>query len=502
MVIYYALVVLRSVLNCAEVLNCTQGRPVECRFIEHVVALGYPQGRPYNRTITSIVPTIKGVNDMRETFGLIVIAALPVSPIIIIVVGLVLAVAVLIGAFLLFRSSGKSKKGGTAASGGGSADWQRQQQPGTMNSWNPQGTGAQADNSPWGQAGQQQQGWGTPGQGQGQGQGQGFGQQQQSATPWATQGSTGSPQQPASPWGAQGSPGSPQQQQPASPWGAQGMGSQPSWDATQAASQDPWAQAAPAQQGQPQSTPAWGMQSTPSVSQQQAPTAFGGAGAGPTWGQPAQQAQPAQPADPWAQPQSAQQGWGQGFQQQSQQPSTPSSGSPPLPSWQQSGQGQGQQQQGFGTGTPASSGFGGMGLLGGARPETASPFASNDADKTVVRPGSGLQGGMPGVGPQAARIGIVRVKEGKEPGKTYEVRKESLSIGRSRESDIFLEDLAVSRLHASIVNLGDGNYALRDEGSANGTKVNNQTVNKFQNYPLQEGDEIQLGQTVLVFAKR
>jgi len=109
---------------------------------------------------------------------------------------------------------------------------------------------------------------------------------------------------------------------------------------------------------------------------------------------------------------------------------------------------------------------------------------------------------MPGVGPQAGRIGIVRVKEGKEPGKAYEVRKESLSIGRSRESDIFLEDLAVSRLHASIVNLGDGNYALRDEGSANGTKVNNQTVNKFQNYPLQEGDEIQLGQTVLVFAKR
>src|SRR6266702_2410072 len=234
MVIYYALVVLRSVLNCAEVLNCTQGRPVECRFIEHVVALGYPQGRPYNRTITSIVPTIKGVNDMRETFGLIVIAALPVSPIIIIIVGLVLAVAVLIGAFLLFRSSGKSKKGGTAASTSGSADWQRQQQPGTMNSWNPQGMGAQADNSPWGQAGQQQQGWGTPGQGQGQGQGQGFGQQQQSATPW----------------GAQGSTSSPQQQQPASSWGAQGMGSQPSWDATQAASQDPWAQAAPAQQGQ------------------------------------------------------------------------------------------------------------------------------------------------------------------------------------------------------------------------------------------------------------
>src|SRR2546430_11659186 len=97
-------------------------------------------------------------------------------------------------------------------------------------------------------------------------------------------------------------------------------------------------------------------------------------------------------------------------------------------------------------------------------------------------------------------IGMVRIEEGKEPGRMYEVRKDSLSIGRSRESDIFLEDLAVSRLHASIVNMGNGNYGLKDEGSANGTKVNGQLVAKYQTYPLKEGDKIQLGQTVLVFA--
>jgi len=60
----------------------------------------------------------------------------------------------------------------------------------------------------------------------------------------------------------------------------------------------------------------------------------------------------------------------------------------------------------------------------------------------------------------------------------------------------------VSRLHAKILSLGNGNYALKDEGSANGTKVNGQLVNKHQTYPLQEGDKIQLGQTVLVFARR
>jgi pSer/pThr/pTyr-binding forkhead associated (FHA) protein len=130
------------------------------------------------------------------------------------------------------------------------------------------------------------------------------------------------------------------------------------------------------------------------------------------------------------------------------------------------------------------------------KPDSGALFGSMDADKTVLR-----SAGAP-VQPPGAGLGIIRVEEGKEPGRIYEIRKESLSIGRSRESDIFLEDLAVSRLHASILNMGNGSYALKDEGSANGTKVNGQLVNKYQTYPLQDGDRVQLGQTVLVFARR
>ena len=132
-----------------------------------------------------------------------------------------------------------------------------------------------------------------------------------------------------------------------------------------------------------------------------------------------------------------------------------------------------------------------MGGPGGPAMVQQEPTYGGEADRTIVR----------NTGPQG-RLGVVRVEEGKEPGRVYEVRKDALSIGRSRESDIFLEDLAVSRLHASIVNMGNGNYGLKDEGSANGTKVNGQLVAKYQTYPLQEGDKIQLGQTVLVFAKR
>jgi hypothetical protein len=280
------------------------------------------------------------------------------------------------------------------------------------------------------------------------------------AQPAAQADQWGQPQQQqpgAAPWG---SPGSPSPQQAPTAFG--GNNPAPSWaqpgqPAPSSQQLDQWGQPAAAQQQQ-QPGNIWGMQGQGQQGQQQpAPTAFGANNAAPVWGQPAP-APAAQPVDQWSAPAAqqsppAQQGWGQPAQ----------SGNAGTPAWQQPNQG------GFGA-----------------------PAGAFEADKTMLRPNTGPQGD----------VGMVRVEEGKEPGKIYEVRKDSLSIGRSRESDIFLEDLAVSRLHASIVNMGNGSYALKDEGSANGTKVNGQLVNKYQTYPLQEGDRIQLGQTVLVFTKR
>lgn len=88
------------------------------------------------------------------------------------------------------------------------------------------------------------------------------------------------------------------------------------------------------------------------------------------------------------------------------------------------------------------------------------------------------------------------VSEGKEPGRAYEIRKDRITIGRSRDSDIFLEDLAVSRTHTSINRQPNGQYLLRDENSANGTVVNGQRVS---DQVLEDGDKIQVGQTLLVF---
>ncbi len=402
--------------------------------------------------------------------AVIAIAGLPVSLPVAIVAIIVIALILALGSILLFRNGGK--KGSKVNSANEASDWQRQaaQQPGAAGGWNQQGApggwnqqgapGQAAGN--WGQpAPQQGAGWGAAdaggnwGAGAQQPGGWGAPSPAQPANSWNTGGNPAAPGQPAQPaWGA------PAAQQPAAnAWGNQGA--QVPWDQAAQPAQDQWGQPAQDQWGQPaQPANSWGAPAAqPSPQQgQQAPAAYGNNN-GPSWG--------GQAADPWA-AQAAQQpaanAWGS--------PAAPAPvSSPPVgtPPWQQGG---------FGQAAP--------GMM-----QDPAMFANNDGDKTMLRT-TGPQGGL----------GFVRVEEGKEPGRIYEVRKESLSIGRSRESDIFLEDLAVSRLHASIVNMGNGNYALKDEGSANGTKVNGQLVSKNQTYPLQEGDRVQLGQTTLVFGRR
>jgi pSer/pThr/pTyr-binding forkhead associated (FHA) protein len=60
------------------------------------------------------------------------------------------------------------------------------------------------------------------------------------------------------------------------------------------------------------------------------------------------------------------------------------------------------------------------------------------------------------------------VRSEKDRGRIYELRKDRTTIGRSRDSDIFLDDLAVSRLHLVIFRDDQGRYVLHDENSANG----------------------------------
>ena len=79
---------------------------------------------------------------------------------------------------------------------------------------------------------------------------------------------------------------------------------------------------------------------------------------------------------------------------------------------------------------------------------------------------------------------------------SYELRETETTIGRSRECDIFLEDLAVSRLHATLRLLTDGNYEIEDRRSATGTFVNGLRITRYR---LIEGDTVQIGSSYLTF---
>ncbi len=83
-------------------------------------------------------------------------------------------------------------------------------------------------------------------------------------------------------------------------------------------------------------------------------------------------------------------------------------------------------------------------------------------------------------------------------GESFPLRGDRLSIGRRPDSDIFLDDVTVSRDHALLVRRGDG-YALDDCGSLNGTYVNRQRVDSHR---LHDGDELQIGKYRLAYFAR
>ncbi len=95
-------------------------------------------------------------------------------------------------------------------------------------------------------------------------------------------------------------------------------------------------------------------------------------------------------------------------------------------------------------------------------------------------------------------FGELRIEQGEGVGNMYKLHKETTSIGRALECDIVLEDFAVSRLHITI-SKNNNVYTVKDEGSANGTKLNGQLINKYQPVPLQFNDRIQVGQTIFTF---
>ena len=90
---------------------------------------------------------------------------------------------------------------------------------------------------------------------------------------------------------------------------------------------------------------------------------------------------------------------------------------------------------------------------------------------------------------------LLIVKRGPSAGGRFLLDRDVASAGRHPDSDIFLDDITVSRRHAEIRREG-GEFRIRDTGSLNGIYINRQPVDTAT---LANHDEIQIGKFRLVF---
>jgi hypothetical protein len=89
---------------------------------------------------------------------------------------------------------------------------------------------------------------------------------------------------------------------------------------------------------------------------------------------------------------------------------------------------------------------------------------------------------------------VIRAGGGRA-GEAFNISGERMTIGRSPEAEVFLDDVTVSRNHALLVRRRDGLY-IDDLGSLNGTYVNR---HRIESHRLQNGDELQVGKYKLTY---
>ena len=125
--------------------------------------------------------------------------------------------------------------------------------------------------------------------------------------------------------------------------------------------------------------------------------------------------------------------------------------------------------------------------------ETTSVFRADLLKE--MESGSNTDSTVSGVEGLPAGSALLVVKRGPNAGSRFLLDQAVTTAGRHPESDIFLDDVTVSRRHAEFRKNGDS-YEVVDVGSLNGTYVNREPKNSAV---LANGDEVQVGKFRLVF---
>ncbi|GAA4285252.1 hypothetical protein GCM10022261_27830 [Brevibacterium daeguense] len=93
---------------------------------------------------------------------------------------------------------------------------------------------------------------------------------------------------------------------------------------------------------------------------------------------------------------------------------------------------------------------------------------------------------------------LLIVVSGPDAGAQILLDTDVVTVGRSPNADIFLDDVTVSRKHAEFVRTPSG-FTLRDTGSLNGTYVGRQLIDSIE---LQNGADVQIGKFRMIFQQR
>lgn len=120
--------------------------------------------------------------------------------------------------------------------------------------------------------------------------------------------------------------------------------------------------------------------------------------------------------------------------------------------------------------------------------------AINPADLTVTSETSSAPVDTGTLSALQAGTALLRVDHGPNAGSRFLLDADLTTVGRHPSSDIFLDDVTVSRKHAQFAREGDG-FVVRDVGSLNGTYVNRERIDAA---PVHTGDEVQIGKFRLV----
>lgn len=83
-------------------------------------------------------------------------------------------------------------------------------------------------------------------------------------------------------------------------------------------------------------------------------------------------------------------------------------------------------------------------------------------------------------------------------GLVFELKEDSVSVGRNDQRDICIKDPSLSSYHCDFIHTEDG-YFVCDRDSTNGTRLNNVPLNPEEMYPLKNSDLLQLGSVEVMF---